>query len=398
MTAVAGLPPCATAARLGRLLDALEPAGCDALVVTNLRNVRYLTGFHGSAGVLVVSRAGARLLTDGRYETQAPADLAAAGVDTVQVAITSESGPGARPAKEVFLDAVLAAAEAGARAAGRGGDTGVTGTCRVGLESTSVTWADQRRYLSWLETMGDRAVLVPTDGVVEQLRAVKDPGEVARIETAAGIADAALAEVAHLLTTGVSEVAFGAELDAAMRRLGAAERSFETIVASGPNSARPHARPTDRRVERGDLVVIDFGATVDGYRSDMTRTLLVGPGSAAQRELLEVVRAAQAAGAAAVGPGVPCSEIDRACRSVIEAAGLGDRFVHGTGHGVGLDIHEAPWVNSRSAATLAPGHVVTVEPGVYLPSVGGVRVEDTVLVTDTGARPLTRAPKDPFLA
>jgi Xaa-Pro aminopeptidase len=384
MTDLAGLPACATAARIGRLLDALDPAGCDALVVTNLRNVRYLTGFDGSAGVLVVSRAGCRLLTDGRYETQAPADLAAAGVDTVLVEITSESGPAARPAKDALVDAVLAASAGG--------------TCRVGLEAASISWADQRRYAEWLDAAGDRVTLVPTDGVVEALRMVKDPGEVARIEAAATIADAALAGVAHLLTTGLTEAAFGVELDAAMRRLGAVERSFETIVASGPNSARPHARPSTRRVERGDLVVIDFGAMIDGYRSDMTRTLLVGDGSPEQRELLEVVRAAQAAGVAAVGPGVPCSEIDRACRSVIEAAGLGDRFVHGTGHGVGLDIHEAPWVNSRSAATLAPGHVVTVEPGVYLPSVGGVRVEDTVLVTETGVRPLTRAPKDPFLA
>jgi Xaa-Pro aminopeptidase len=182
-----------------------------------------------------------------------------------------------------------------------------------------------------------------------------------------------------------------------MRRLGAAERSFETIVASGPNGALPHARPGSRRVERGDLVVIDFGAMIDAYRSDMTRTVMVGRPSAEQRRMLDVVTAAQAAGAAAIGPGVACKDIDLACRSVIDAAGWGDRFVHGTGHGVGLDIHEAPWVNSRSAATLAPGHVVTVEPGVYLPQVGGVRVEDTVLVTETGARPLTGAPKDPFL-
>jgi Xaa-Pro aminopeptidase len=227
---------------------------------------------------------------------------------------------------------------------------------------------------------------------------VKDDGEVARIELAAAIADDALAAVRPLLLEVPTEAAFGLALDTEMRRLGAAARSFETIVASGRNGAKPHARPGPRRVQRGDLVVIDFGAMVDGYRSDMTRTVMVGEPTAEQTRLLEVVTAAQAAGVAAVGAGVGCKDVDAACRAVIIDAGWGDRFVHGTGHGVGLDIHEAPWVNSRSAATLAPGHVVTVEPGVYLPEVGGVRVEDTVLVTEAGSRPLTRAPKDPVLA
>ncbi len=385
LASTVSLVPCDVASRIGRLAATLDAAQCDLLVVTNLRNVRYLTGFRGSAGVLVVSTEGSAVLcTDARYETQAPADLAAGGAIGVRIAITSETGSTVRSAKEAFLDAVRAT-------------TVRSGVPRVALEAASVSWADQRRYAEWLAELSVDAVVVATDALVERLRLVKDAGEVARISLAAAIADEAFATVRRQLLDRPTEAEFGFELDLAMRRLGAAERSFETIVASGPNSASPHARPGSRRVEAGDLVVVDFGAMVDGYRSDMTRTVMVGEPSVVQRRLLDVVTAAQAAGAAAIGPGVACKDIDAACRDVIAAAGWAPRFVHGTGHGVGLDIHEAPWVNARSAATLAPGHVITVEPGVYLPEVGGVRVEDTLLVTESGARPLTRAPKDPIL-
>jgi Xaa-Pro aminopeptidase len=184
-------------------------------------------------------------------------------------------------------------------------------------------------------------------------------------------------------------------LDTTMRRLGAAGVSFETIVASGPNGARPHHRPADRTIVEGDLVVIDFGALVDGYHSDMTRTFSVGEASATQRRMLDVVAEAQAAGVAAVVEGVAASEVDAACRRVIAEAGWEDAFSHGTGHGVGLLIHEDPRVGRQSTAMLTAGHVVTVEPGVYLPDHGGVRIEDTVLVTADGCRTLTLAPKAP---
>ena len=367
----AELAPMDVAGRLGRLQAALGEAGCDALVVTNPRNVRYLTGFGGSAGLVVVHRDGAVLVTDGRYATQAPEQVAASGAP---VSVEIEGAEQGRVARALVDRA---------------------GATRVGLEARSVTWAEQRNYaVEWFAGLD----VVATDGVVEALRMVKDEGEVARIEAAAAIADAALDAVRRRLLDGPTELEFGLELDTEMRRRGAAERSFETIVAGGPNGAKPHARPGTRRVERGDLVVIDFGAVVDGYRSDMTRTVMVGEPTPHQTELLEVVTAAQAAGVAAVGAGVVCSAVDGACRDLVGRAGLGEWFVHGTGHGVGLDIHEAPMVNSRSGAMLAAGHVVTVEPGVYLPDVGGVRVEDTVLVTTAGCRPLTRAPKDPVVA
>jgi len=231
---------------------------------------------------------------------------------------------------------------------------------------------------------------------------VKDPGEIARMERAAAIADEALGSVLALLADAgagrgepLTESRFAAALDHAMRVRGAEDRAFETIVASGPNSAKPHARPGDRVLVPGDPVVIDFGATYDGYRSDMTRTFCLGGAPTGElATVFSVVAASQSAGVASVAPGVVTGDVDTVCREVIAASGWAERFEHGTGHGVGLDIHEGPAVGSGSTAILEPGTVVTVEPGVYLPDVGGVRIEDTLVVTQTGSRPLTRFPKE----
>jgi Xaa-Pro aminopeptidase len=363
------LPRMDVGGRLDRLRAAFSGAGCDALLVTNLTNIRYLTGFTGSSALLLVDADVATFVTDGRYEEQSAGQLDAAGVDA-EVTIGRS--------QELQRDALLARAD---------------GSGRIGLEAGHVTWADQRRYAAeWFAS----AELVPTTGLVEALRVVKDAGEVARIEAACGIADGALAAIGPMLEDGPTEADFALALDTEMRRLGADDVSFETIVASGPNGSRPHHSPSDRTVERGDLVVVDFGALVDGYHSDMTRTLPVGGPAAldeTQTRMVEVVRAAQAAGVDAVRAGASTRAVDAACRDVITEAGWGDAFVHGTGHGVGLDIHEEPRVSWSADATLAPGHVVTVEPGVYLPGHGGVRIEDTVVVTESGCRTLTRAPK-----
>jgi Xaa-Pro aminopeptidase len=197
------------------------------------------------------------------------------------------------------------------------------------------------------------------------------------------------------MSQGVSEEHFALELDTAMRRGGAESTAFETIVAAGENSAKPHHHPGPRRINQGDPVVVDFGATFEGYRSDMTRTFCVGADPEGElARIFAVVGASQAAGAAAVRPGIAAKEVDDVCRQIIAEAGWAERFEHGTGHGVGLDIHEAPTVSQLGTAILAPGFVVTVEPGVYLPGHGGVRVEDTLVVTENGARPLTRFTKD----
>lgn len=350
------------AARAERLGAAFDGAGVDALLVTNLTNIGYLTGFTGSAALLVVSGDGLTFVTDGRYGQQAEAQLRAAGVE----AAVEVSGTGQR-------DLVVAAVAA-------------AGVERLGLEATSVTWSAQRTYdQSWFPELE----LVATTRLVEELRVTKDDGEIDRIAAACAIADEALGAVRPRLAEGSTEVEFGLELDATMRRLGADDLSFETIVASGPNGALPHHRPSHRRIVEGDLVVIDFGALVDGYHSDMTRTVMVGEPTATQARMYNVVIEAQAAGVAAVTAGVEAKGVDAVCRAVIDEAGWLDAFLHSTGHGVGLDIHEDPRVGQRSTATLTDRCVVTVEPGVYLPEHGGVRIEDTVVVSDHGCHPLT---------
>jgi len=365
------LGPLNVAGRLDRLRPRMTEARCDALLVTDLANVRYLTGFTGSAAVLLVGDDQALLVTDGRYRTQAAEQLSGSGV-AGDVELFVGGGAEQRQA----LVAALSAAP----------------WRRLGLEADAISWAAQRRWDSELR----ESELIPTSGLVEGLRLVKDEGELARMAHAAAVADAALADVLSLLSAGTTEANMALALDSAMRRGGAEDRAFETIVASGPNSAKPHARPSDRRMEPGDAVVVDFGAVYDGYRSDMTRTFFVGGApSGDMARVLEVVAAAQAAGVAAVGPGVVTGDVDRACRQLVADAGFGPAFEHGTGHGVGLHVHEAPAVAAGATAILEPGVVVTVEPGVYLAGRGGVRIEDTVVVTDDGCRPLTRFPKEP---
>lgn len=359
-------PPLRAEGRIGRVRDQLADLGVGAAVITDLANVRWLTGFTGSNGTVVVAGDRAVLVTDSRYAEQAPAQLAAAGCsDEVEVAV-------ARNVPGVVADQF-------------------GGVATLGLEDTTA-W---RRQLRWDEAVD--AEIVPLNELVEQLRAVKDRAELARIESAARIADEALAATVRMLRPGTTELQVQAALDDAMRAGGATGPAYDTIVASGPNSARPHALPTSREMASGDLVIIDTGALVDGYRSDMTRTFVLGEMSGPVEAMLDVVTRSQAAGVAAVGPGVKAGEIDEACRSVIGEAGMGEAFVHGTGHGVGLHIHELPRVGSGSAAILRPGHVLTVEPGVYVPGVGGVRVEDLVVVTEDGCRPLTLHPKEPLI-
>ncbi len=352
--------------RLARLQAALPDLGCDAFLVTRPVHVRWLTSFTGSNGTLAVHADRVVLLTDGRYRDQVAAQLEEAGFAAdIEVVVENVA------TKEVTQAAVAGAA-------------------RLGLEASSITWAQQRRFATdWFPGVD----LVATEGVLEAWRAIKEPSEVARIEAGCDIADAALAAVLPRLHDGSTEAEFALALETAMRERGASGPSFETIVASGPNAALPHARPTARRIERGDLVVLDFGALVDGYHSDMTRTVCVGPPNREQQRLWDVVFAAQAAGRALVGPGVATQAIDAACRDHITAEGLGELFTHGTGHGVGLEIHEAPAVSRQSPGTIEIGHVVTVEPGCYLPGVGGVRIEDTVVATADGCRSLTKFPK-----
>jgi Xaa-Pro aminopeptidase len=366
-----------TPQRVERLRALLSERELPGLIITELANVRYLSGFTGSAAVMVVTAQRALLTTDGRYRTRAAEELAGAGT-AGQVALEVAGAQGQRDAVRSLL-------------LGEGVE-------QVGLEAEHVSWAASRRWRDLFNDGDGIRDVVPTSGVIEALREVKDAGELDRMAKAAHIADLALSSVMDLLasaqTSEVTEAEFALALDTAMRHGGSEDRAFETIVAAGENSAKPHHQPTDRPIRRGDPVVVDFGATYGGYRSDMTRTFCIGGEPTGElARVFSVVLDAQARGAALVGPGVGAKAVDDACRQTIDEAGWAERFEHGTGHGVGLDIHEAPTVSALGTAILSPGVVVTVEPGVYLPGVGGVRIEDTLVVTEEGSRVLTHFPK-----
>ena len=354
--------------RRARLGVRLAAAGLDAMVVSDLVNVRYLSGFTGSNAALLVfgSDAGAVLVTDSRYKTQA---LRQAPDLTTVIERAC--------ARHLVARAVTADAR------------------RIGFDSHIVT-VDGFDALAGEVAGHADAELVRTSGVVEELREVKDADEIAILRRACEAADSALSELVSNggLRPGRTERAVARELESLMLDHGADGRAFETIVAAGVNSAVPHHRPTENVLGRGDFVKIDFGAQVSGYHSDMTRTFALGAVENWQREVYELVAAAQQAGREALDVGTQLSEVDGAARRVIADAGYGEYFGHGLGHGVGLQIHEAPGINSAAAGTLRSGSVVTVEPGVYLPDRGGVRIEDTLVVGERGPELLTRFPKD----
>jgi Xaa-Pro aminopeptidase len=357
------VPPAARREALRALLHAAE---VDALLVTDLVNIRYLTGFTGSNAALLVHGGGearSRFCTDGRYVAQSALEV---------------------PDLERVIDRASAPALAHAAAG--------LGVARLGFESDAVT-VDARTVLA--EAAGT-VTLHRAPGLVQGLRRVKDAGEIAALRAACAAADAALADLLACggLRAGRTEREVALDLEHRMRGHGAAGPSFETIVAAGAHSAVPHHRPTDAVLRAGDLVKLDFGALVDGYHSDMTRTVVLGGAAAWQRELHDLVAAAQAAGRAAVRPGVPVSVVDGAARAVIVEAGRGDEFPHGLGHGVGLQIHEAPLLARVGEGALAAGMAVTVEPGVYLAGRGGVRIEDTVVVGGGGPEVLTHTPRE----
>jgi Xaa-Pro aminopeptidase len=345
--------------------------GLDAVLVTNLLNVRYLTGFTGSNGALLVRTDGPDLFgTDGRYTTQAGAQV---------------------PDLELLVDrATVAALAAAAVRAGVG---------RLGYESHHLTvdgLAALEKVLADTAAGGRVPELASVRRAVEGQRALKDEDEIESLRRACAVADQALAELAAegALRPGRTELEVGRELDARMLALGAQAPSFETIVAAGANSAIPHHRPDATVLRDGDFLKLDFGATVEGYHSDMTRTLVLGHAADWQQEIYGLVAAAQAAGRAALAVGADVVAVDTASRQVIADAGHGDHFTHGLGHGVGLEIHEAPGIGPLGAGSLAAGMAVTVEPGVYLPGHGGVRIEDTLIVTDDEPELLTLTSKE----
>lgn len=352
------------AERRDRVRALLAETGRDALLVTYLTNVRYLSGFTGSNGAVLVAReaSGDRLVTDFRYITQAAAECA--GLEVVVERDVAAGGT----AHAVALGAV-----------------------RVAFEAAHLTVA---AHSSLVEAHRDLD-LVPSTGVVEDLRREKDDAELALLAEACRISDAALADLLPQVRVGLTERQVARRLDALMLDHGAEAVSFETIVASGPNSAIPHHSPTDRALVAGDLLKIDFGAAYAGYHADETRTFVVGAEPEPwQRELHALVARAQQSGVDALAVGAELRDVDHAARSIIAAAGHAEHFGHGLGHGVGLDIHEAPMIGYSAAGILGDRTPVTVEPGVYLPGRGGVRIEDTLVVRADGPVSLTTTTRE----
>lgn len=349
--------------RRRKLASKLAGKRVDGMVVTNLTHMQYLTGFSGSNGALYIDKAlNAKVATDGRYTTQI-----AQQVPDVEAIIERAVGP-----------ALLSRVE---------------GPARVGFEAEYIS-VSEREALE--KALPEGVTLVPITGVIEDIRIIKDAAELEKLTDIAELATNALVGMleAGELAAGRTEREVAADLEFRMRIAGADRPSFDTIVASGPNSALPHYQAGDRVLEDGDLVTIDFGAHRAGFNSDMTRTFVIGTPGEFASEIYQIVKRAQEAGVRASVPGARLADVDKACRDVIEEAGYGQYFVHSTGHGVGLEVHERPAAARNAPGQLAPGMTLTIEPGIYVPGKGGVRIEDTLIITEGAPKIITNYTKE----
>ena len=353
--------------RQQNLRDHLATTQFDALLVSHLPNIRYLCGFTGSSGLLLVEESGSVFFTDVRYDTQAHAEVKGAKVVIARQAVLNAAA-----------DRIAA----------------LRGKQVIAIEADHVTVSDRKRLNNLLPT---HLRLKNASSLVERARMVKDEDELAVIRSAVNLGAKLFDRALEVIRPGVKESDVAAEMEYAARRAGAEEMSFSTIIASGERSALPHGRASDKPIKPGGFAVCDFGVILDGYCSDQTRTVWVGSVSEDARVGYEAVLEAQLAAIAAVRPEVSVGEVDGAARKVLRKRGLGRYFTHSTGHGVGLEIHEAPRLAAGQKAVLQPGMVITIEPGVYFPGKWGVRIEDMVTVTARGCDVLTPTRKD-FLA
>lgn len=350
--------------RVNLLRKRLVEEGVGALLVTHLPSIFYLCGFSGDSGALLVGERRVTLFTDGRFDVQVRQEL------KIDTGLVISRGPLIKSAGEWLRKKKL----------------------RVGFEAIHVTVAQQKILRQ--ATTGQELRWVPLAGMVEGLRAVKSADEIKLIQRSGRLACSTLEGVLHLLKPGVREIEIAAEIEYQMRRKGAEGAAFKTIVAFGMRSALPHARPTAKRLSKNELVVLDLGAILAGYCSDLTRTVHVGKASPRIRKWYKAVRQAQMAAIAATRPGTLAGDVDGAARRVLRAAGVEKYFVHSTGHGLGLEVHEEPRLARGQKQSLQAGNVVTIEPGVYVEGVGGIRIEDDVAVYADGAEVLTDAPRD----
>lgn len=348
---------------LQRLQAATKERGLEAFLASQISNVQWATGFTGSSGLLIAQPANALFITDSRYTVQAKEEVKGAEVESFASPTTSEA----------FLS------EQAAR----------LGIKKLGFESQSVSYAN---FLDWKEKLAP-IELVPVKDMFEPLRLVKSQDEIARIRRACELADACFAHVLAHVQAGVAEYDINLEIEFFFRRHGAA-LAFEPIVVSGERSARPHGKASDKKLARGDFVTMDFGAKLDGYCSDITRTVVVGEASARHREIYEAVLQAQLAALEAMKPGMKAADVDKIARDLLATHDLAKYFGHGLGHGLGKDVHDGGRMGTSSSNVLAPGQIWTVEPGVYIEGFGGVRIEDDVAVTEGGIDILTHSPKE----
>ena len=348
-------------ARVRTLRQALGNHRVDALVVTHMPNIRYLCGFTGSSGALLIGPDKATLFTDGRYTVQAREETRGARL-RIAKGSPSIAALSSLPRKRQT----------------------------VGIEADRVTVSLQ----SALAKTAPKTRLKPLSGLIERARMVKQPDEVLQLKAAVMLASGLFEVLLHGIKPGVAESHVAAELEYVARRSGAQGMSFETIVASGPRSAMPHGVASEHPIPASGFVVLDYGVILAGYCSDMTRTVHVGPSGRKQRALYQAVLEAQLAAIDAVRPGVQAGKVDFAARKVLRKAGFDSYFTHSTGHGVGLEIHEPPRLGKGQTELLQPGMVITIEPGAYIPGLGGVRIEDMVLVTETGCQVLTPTSKE----
>jgi Xaa-Pro aminopeptidase len=366
----AKLTPMNFLARQQKLREHLATTRFDALMISHLPNIRYLCGFTGSAGLLLVEETGSVFFTDVRYDTQAHEEVKAAKVVIARKSVLAAFGD--------FLS--------GRRKRTRG--------WAIGIEAEHFTIAEKKR-LTKLRPSG--VTLKDAPSIVERARMVKDGDELDKIRAAVALGAKLFDRALEVLRPGVKETEVAAEMELAARRGGAEEMSFGTIIASGARSALPHGRASEQAIAPGGFVVCDFGVILSGYCSDQTRTVWVGPVPEDARRAYEAVKEAQQAAIDAVRPGIAVGEVDAAARKVLRKAGLERYFTHSTGHGVGLEIHEIPRVADGQREVLQPGMVITIEPGVYFPGKWGIRIEDMVAVTAGGCEVMTPTSKE-FLA
>ena len=350
--------------RIAALVDGLSAAHLDGLLLTGLSNIRYLTGFSGSSALLVVTPRDVVLITDFRYQTQVADEVG----DLARVAIEASSLWTGLWQQLASLPSVKV----------------------LGFETAHIPHRDFQRLVE----AGSRWQWRPTVDLVETLRERKDASEIERVEEAAGVATRALSRTLPAVRTGLTELEVAGVLEKALRDEGSEGFPFPSIVASGPRSALPHARSSSRAIEEGDFLLMDFGAEVGGYCSDVTRTVVVGKASDEHRAVYEVVRVANERATSGVRAGMTGRDADAIARQYIERAGYGDQFGHSLGHGIGLEVHEAPRLARTAEGALPEGAIVTIEPGVYRPGWGGVRIEDDVVLSATGPRILTQFPRE----